>query len=212
MHLAAVANAAHTTIMRDKCHPPWPSRATKQSQTPCNDGPYSVSAHDNPRGNVAHAKFVTHAYAARATASITCDVSNSDALVHARPRYARAIEHDLVEQFTSERESAVTKSVKSMTRCKPPFESLTTRCADHHTSKLGGPGAFDGIERAHVCQNSRRLRTEILGARFRTWKVRAIKHQHIHPIARQRPRGGRTSGTSADNHNIRAGDVPGRHL
>jgi len=197
--------------MRDECHPARPSRAAKQSQTPCDDRPYSVGANDYARGNVANTMFVPHANAACATASVPCDVNNGDALVHARSGRTRAIEHNLVEQFTPKRESAVTKSVKSMTGRKSPLECIAARRPNHHSRQLGSPGAFDGIKRAHVRQNPRRLRTEILGARFWTWEVRAIKDENIHTIARQRPRRGRTRGTTADDNHIGAGGVPGRH-
>ena len=61
---------------------------------------------------------------------------------------------------------------------------------------------FDGVERAHLAQDSRRLRAQILRARLRAGKGRAVEHEHARAGARERERRRRACGTASDDDDV----------
>ena len=65
------------------------------------------------------------------------------------------------------------------------------------------PDCSTALERAHRIENPRRLRAQILGARFRARKMRAIDDAHVDAGARERERDRRTGRTTANDEHLR---------
>ena len=193
------------SIVRDEREPPRPARRVREPE-PARDHRAQPVRADDERARrcvvVAPSFASTRTPLTRPRASRTTSVTR-DALAHLGAGVARAVEQDGVEHRRAaararDRESArkpccATKSP----RMRAPFGARITMPA-----RCAAPARSTALERAHVAQNARRLRAQILGARLGAREDGAVEQQHAHAGARQRERGRRAGRSAADHEDV----------
>src|SRR5262249_6758214 len=115
---------------------------------------------------------------------------------------SRAVDENGVEHFTAHRNAAIAETAKAMRAREVAGDHRAVRRANANARERGGAGFLDRVERAHVGQNARRLRTQILGAGLRARKARAVDEQHIDTGFGERESDRRTRGSTTDDENF----------
>jgi hypothetical protein len=99
------------------------------------------------------------------------------------------------------REPAIAEGAKAVLGLEVAAQRHAVRRAHRHAGEVRRPRAIHRLERAHLAQDARRLRTEILRARLGAREVRTVEHEHARARPREKERGRRTRGAAAhDDH------------
>ena len=131
------------------------------------------------------------------------DVCDAHALVTSRAGGARAIEQNRVEHLASHGKSAVAEAAKAVPATKSPAITAPFGARTRMPASAAAPDRSTRVERAHLGQNARRFRAQILGARLRARKARAIHDVHVDAGARQREGHRRAGRPTADDEHVR---------
>ena len=198
MHLAAFADLTDIAIVRDERVPSRPPRRPCELESTRDDGAQAVGADDEIGHNLV---TVRHPHATHPARCVACHIDDARIFTHGRAGIARGGEHNGVEYFAAHRQTAVAKSLHAASR-ELADDSRTVWRANHHASQLRGTGSLDRVEHAHVRENARCLRTQILRAWLGSREARTIEHRHRHAAPREREGERATCGTAPDNHDL----------
>ena len=110
------------------------------------------------------------------------------------------------------RRSASPRSRKARKPCcglEVAAQRRAVRRAHHHAGEMRRARAVHRLERAHLAQDARRLRAQILRARLGAREARAVEHEHARAGAREQERGRRAGGPAAHDDHVHGSPADG---
>jgi hypothetical protein len=203
VHLAMLADVADVRVVRDERQTPRPTLRLGKAQAPCDHRSKPVRTDHDRRANL-----TTFAVHQRVNSNCTIvipahDVRNSNSFGYVRASGARSIEKNRVECLPPNRQTAIAKATKPVTRAEVAFDDSAIRRANVDPGERRGSCLLDDLERAHLRQNSRGFRTQILGAWLGAGETCTIHDSNRDAGARERERQRRTRWSSSNNENVR---------
>ena len=204
MHLAPVADVAEVLIV---CHEGDASRpeatCARQREASRHDGTKPVRSDDERRlDGLAAAVRMPELHTGHTPVRVPLQIDDARALAHLGPRAASAVEQNGIEDGATEREAAITKGAIAMLGDEIAAQRGAIWRTNDHSREMRRPRAFHGVERAHLAQESRGLRAQILGAGLGSGKGGAVEHEHTRAGAGERKRRRCASGSSANDDRV----------
>src|SRR6185437_9959006 len=204
VHLAVRRDIAYPAIVTHERDAPRRARHTAQTEPPTHDRAQAVRAHHDAGDDVTGAltcSLCTHA--AHRAARVAHDIAHANAFLYARPRRASPVEQYLVEDGAGQRETAVAEPREAVRRRIVALNARAIGRAHDHARQVRGAGALAQLERVHVRENARGLRTQILRARLVAREARTFQHEDVHARTREMPCGGSARRPAAHDNDLR---------
>lgn len=154
--------------------------------------------------------FVDRSHSCNASVTTSNDISDSHGFLDSRACSSCAIEKNGVERRAPDSKTAVTVSAESVTGSKLAVNGRSVGCVNAHPGELCGSRGFDRLARIHLCENTRCLRAQVLGACLVPRESRAIENDGVDSQSRKKKRSGRAGWSAADDYCLRVRHARGR--
>jgi hypothetical protein len=187
VHLAEIIDSLHAAVMGDECDAAWPACRADQAEPSPDHRSETISANHHRCGATPRLSVrIDRCDAAYSTIGLTNDVGDSHAFFDCRAACARFLDENRIENGPANCEAAIPVSAKPVIGGKLTVDRCAVRRVHPHPRELRGSARFDLIERAHFCENPRRLGTQVFGASLVARKSGAIENRYVDPFTREK--------------------------
>ena len=121
-----------------------------------------------------------------------------------------ALQQGRIEDRPADGQPVIAKGAVSRRCAERSLKRRAVGGVDAHPGELCRRPGFQRLEDAHLVQEPRRLRTQVLGADLVTWERRAIGQHDVASRAREEKRGAGAGGPAPDDQDLCI--VPGHQL
>ena len=141
-----------------------------------------------------------------AAAGVTHDIGDPYPFFHASAGGSRAVEQNRVENGSSHSNAVIRESPESVIRGERAMDGRAIGSVHAHSGQLCRARELDLVERIHLGENSRCLRTQVFGAGLVARKVRTIEHDDVYSSSREEVGSRCAPGSAADDYYHEAAD------